>query len=56
MIAIATVRFRMTANAIDSDQRLPGPGERIDVALAVLLVPLGCALFVYLSHALVVMA
>jgi hypothetical protein len=27
-------------------KELPGPGERIDVALAVLLVLLGCALLV----------
>jgi putative membrane protein len=53
MIVIATIRFRMTAKAIDSEEQLPGPGERIDVALAVLLVLLGCALFLYLSHALV---
>ena len=31
----------------------PGPGSRIDVALAFLLVSLVCALFIYLSHALV---
>jgi putative membrane protein len=53
MVFIAIFRFRMTAKAIDSDQQVPGPGERIDMALAALLVLLGCALFVYLSHALV---
>jgi putative membrane protein len=52
MVAVAALRFLMTAKAIDSDERRLGPGSRIDVALAVLLVLLGCALFVYLSHAL----
>jgi putative membrane protein len=56
MVFIAIFRFRMTAKAIDSDQQVPGPGERIDMALAALLVLLGCALFVYLSHALVATA
>jgi putative membrane protein len=53
MVAIAAIRFRSTAKTIDSDEQLPGPGSRIDLALAGLLVLLGCALFVYLSHALV---
>lgn len=53
MVAIAAVRFLMTAKAIDSDATRPGPGSRIDLALAALLVLLGCALFIYLSHALV---
>jgi putative membrane protein len=52
MVAVAALRFVMTAKTIDSDERRLGPGSRIDVALAVLLVLLGCALFVYLSHAL----
>jgi putative membrane protein len=53
MIATAAVRFLMTAKAIDSDETRVGPGSRIDLALAGLLVLLGCALFAYLSHALV---
>jgi putative membrane protein len=53
MVAIAAIRFLITAKNIDSEERLPGPGTRIDIALAVLLFLLGCALFVYLSHALV---
>src|SRR5579862_1156568 len=53
MIAIAGVRFLATAKTIDSEELSPGPGSRVDLALAGLLVLLGCALFVYLSHALV---
>ncbi len=52
MVAVAALRFLMTAKAIDSDERRLGPGSRVDMALAVLLALLGCALFVYLSHAL----
>jgi putative membrane protein len=53
MVAIAAARFLITAKNIDSEELKSGPGSRIDVALAVLLVLLGCALFLYLSHALV---
>jgi uncharacterized membrane protein YidH (DUF202 family) len=53
MVAIAAVRFLITAKTIDSEEAYPGPGSRIDVALALLLVLLGCALFLYLSHAVV---
>jgi putative membrane protein len=53
IVAIAAIRFRITAKNIDSEELHPGPGARIDVALALLLVALGCALFLYLSHALV---
>ena len=53
MIAVAAIRFLITAKNIDSEDPRPGTGSRIDVALAVLLVLLGSALFVYLSHALV---
>jgi putative membrane protein len=55
MVAIAAVRFLVTAKNIDSEEPHPGPGSRIDVALALLLVLLGCALFLYLSHAVVAM-
>jgi putative membrane protein len=51
IIAIAGGRFVATARAIDSEKTLRGPGSRLDLALAVLLGLLGCALFVYLSHA-----
>jgi putative membrane protein len=53
MIAIAAIRFLITAKTIDSDELHPSPGSRVDLALAALLVLLGCGLFVYLSHALV---
>ena len=52
MIAVAGMRFLATAKTIDSEELSPGPGSRVDLALAGLLVLLGCALFVYLSHAL----
>jgi putative membrane protein len=54
MIALAALRFLRTAKAIDSKETRLGPGSRIDLALAGLLILLGCALVVYLSHAFVV--
>jgi putative membrane protein len=51
MIALAAVRFITTARTIDSAEPRPGPGSRVDLTLAALLVLLGCALFFYLSHA-----
>jgi putative membrane protein len=53
MVAIAATRFLMTAKIIDSTKSRPAPGSRVDLALAALLVLLGCSLFVYLSHALI---
>ena len=53
MVAIAALRFLRTAKAIDSAEPQQGAGSRIDLALAALLVLLGLALFIYLSHALV---
>jgi len=53
MVAIAVARFLITSRKIDSEQPQQGAGSRIDIALAALLVLLGCALFLYLSHALV---
>jgi putative membrane protein len=52
-IIVALVRFRKTAREIDSAQVVPGSGERLDIALATLLVILGTALFVYLSYTVV---
>lgn len=52
MIAVAAARFLITAKNIDREEPYPGTGTRIDVALAFLLVLLGCALFLYLSHAI----
>ena len=51
MIVIAGFRFRKTAKDIESEDAVPSPGERFDLALAVLLVLLGLALFLYLSRA-----
>jgi len=51
MVAIAGVRFRATAKAIDSERAVPGAGERLDLGLAALLGLLGVALFLYLSRA-----
>jgi inner membrane protein YidH len=52
-MVLAIVRFRKTSVAIDSDERRPGTGERMDVALAVLLAVLGAVLFVYLSYTVI---
>jgi putative membrane protein len=46
MVAIAAIRFLITAKNIDSDEVRHGAGSRIDVALAALLVLLGSALFI----------
>ena len=56
MVAIAGLRFLQIAKQIDSPQSLPGTGSRLDLALAALLVLLGCALFFYLTHAFVAAA
>jgi putative membrane protein len=53
MVAIAAARFLITAKYIDSEEQHPGTGSRFDIALAALLVLLGCALSLYLSHAVV---
>jgi putative membrane protein len=53
MVDIATLRFLIAEKNIDSEQMRSRSGSRIDVALAALLVLLGGALFIYLSHALV---
>ena len=53
MVAIAAARFLSTARMIDSAELRAGPGSRFDLGLAALLGLLGCALFVYLSHAFV---
>jgi putative membrane protein len=52
-MVLAIVRFRKTSLDIDSTQKRPGTGERMDVALAGLLVALGAALFVYLSYTVI---
>jgi putative membrane protein len=51
MIVLAGFRFARTAKDIESEADVPSPGERFDVALAVLIGLLGVALFLYLSRA-----
>ena len=51
MVAMAAVRFLRTAQAINSPERRIG-GARMDLALSALMVVLGVALAVYVSHAL----
>ncbi len=50
MIVIAGARFVRTAKDIDSETDVPSPGERFDLALALLIGLLGAALFLYLSR------
>ena len=51
MIVVAGFRLVKTAKAIETDDAVPSPGERFDVALAILIGLLGAALFLYLSRA-----
>jgi putative membrane protein len=51
MIVIAGVRFVKTAKDIELETDVPSPGERFDLALAVLIVLLGVALFLYMLRA-----
>ncbi len=51
MVAMAAVRFVRTTQAINSPERRSG-GARMDLALSALMVVLGIALAVYVSHAL----
>jgi len=53
IMVLAIIRFRHTALDIDSAETRPGSGDRMDVILAVLLVILGAALFVYLLYTLI---
>ena len=52
-MVLAILRFHKTAVEIDSKEKQPGTGERMDVVLAGLLVMLGAALFVYLSYTVI---
>ena len=52
-IIIAGFRFSSTAKAIESEEVLPSPGERFDIALSILIGLLGLSLFLYLLHAVV---
>lgn len=51
MIVIAGIRFTATAKAIDTEDTMPSPGERFDIALAALIGLLGVALFLYMASA-----
>ena len=51
--AFMSARTACAAKNIDSIEVHPGTGSRFDLALASLLILLGCAVFFYLSHALV---
>ena len=53
IVAVATGRFLSTSKAIDDPETHPGPGSRIDVALAALLFLLGIALLAYLVSNLI---
>jgi putative membrane protein len=53
MMVCAAIRFRATAFDIDAKEVRPGPGARLDITLAVLLVLLGAILFVYLTYTVV---
>jgi putative membrane protein len=52
--AVAAMRFVKNAKDIASDEVKSNKGRGVDIALAILLVLLGLALAVYLSHALIV--
>jgi uncharacterized membrane protein YidH (DUF202 family) len=52
-MVLAIVRFRKTSLAIDSEDRRPGTGEQMDVALGALLAVLAAALFVYLAYTVI---
>ena len=50
MVVLATVRFRRTSSAIDSPDKRPSTGVRMDVGLVVLLLIFGGALFGYMAY------
>jgi uncharacterized membrane protein YidH (DUF202 family) len=50
-IAIAWLRFSRTARDIDSQDEVASPGERFDLALAIMIGLLGASLALYLSRA-----
>ena len=51
MIVISGFRFARTAKGIETENEVPSTGERLDLALAMLIGLLGASLFLYLSHA-----
>lgn len=50
MVIVAALRFFRTAKQIDVEETVLGPGVRFDLALAILLVLLGCSLLLYLPQ------
>jgi putative membrane protein len=50
-IAVAWLRFSRTAKDIDSQDEVASPGERFDLALAIMIGLLGASLALYLSRA-----
>jgi putative membrane protein len=53
MMVFAAIRFRKTALDIDAEEVRPGPGARLDITLAALLLLLGAILFVYLMYTII---
>jgi putative membrane protein len=53
MMVLATVRFRRTSTAIDSPEKRPAKGVRLDIALIGLLMLFGAALFGYMTYSVV---
>ncbi len=53
MMLLAVLRFRRTAEAIDSPDKRPASGVRMDVGLVALLMLFGAALFAYMTYAVV---
>jgi len=51
MIVLAGARFAKTAKDIETEDEVPSPGARFDLALAALVGLLGVALFLYMIHA-----
>jgi putative membrane protein len=51
MIVISGFRFARTAKGIETENQVPSTGERLDLALAMLIGLLGASLFLYLSRA-----
>jgi putative membrane protein len=50
-VVIAALRFAKTAKDIESESEVASPGERFDLALAVMIGLLGASLALYLSRA-----
>jgi putative membrane protein len=50
-IAVAWLRFSRTAKDIDRQDEVASPGERFDLALAIMIGLLGASLALYLSRA-----